>query len=145
VVVPESINGMCCGQLFSSKGHQDAYVYTSNETIGKLWQVSAFGKLPVVLDVSSCTHSLQHCRSVLTDENKGYFDQMTIMDSIDYLADHVVPRLKAVQKKDRIVLHPVCSLKTMGLEDKLFQLAQRFSEQVDVPLMAGCCGMAGDR
>ena len=101
--------------------------------------------MPVVLDVSSCTYTLQHCRAVLTDENKGYFDQMNIIDSIDYLYDHVLPVLNDVRKKDKIVLHPVCTLKKMGLENKLFQIADRFAHQVDVPLNLGCCGMAGDR
>jgi D-lactate dehydrogenase len=145
VRIPENIGGMCCGQLFSSKGYSDAYAYTSNETVRKLWKWTAGGKFPVVLDVSSCTHTLQHCRTVLTDENKEYFDQLTIIDSIDYLFDQVLPRLKDVRKKDRIVLHPVCTLKKMGLEGKLFQLASRFANKVDVPLMTGCCGMAGDR
>jgi D-lactate dehydrogenase len=145
VLIPEDINGMCCGQLFSSKGYSDAYAYTSNETVKKLWKWTSGGKFPVVLDVSSCTHTLQHCRTVLTDENKGRFDQLNIIDSIDYLFDQVVPKLKNVRKKDSIVLHPVCTLKKMGLEDKLFLLASCFADKVDVPLMTGCCGMAGDR
>jgi D-lactate dehydrogenase len=145
VLVPEDINSTCCGQLFSSKGYNDAYVYTSNETVKKLWWWTKGGKLPVVLDVSSCTHTLQHCRAVLTDENKAYFDQMSIIDSIDYLHDYVVPKLTGVRKKDSIVLHPVCTLKKMGLESKLYEIAARFADKVDVPLNTGCCGMAGDR
>ncbi|SDK45243.1 D-lactate dehydrogenase [Pedobacter sp. ok626] len=145
IVVPDDINSTCCGQLFSSKGYQAAYVYTSNETIRKLWKWTEGGRLPIVLDVSSCTHTLQHCRTVLSDENKAYFDQMSIIDSIDYLHDLVLPKLKEVHKKDSIVLHPVCTLKKMGLEGKLFQIADRFAHEVEVPLMAGCCGMAGDR
>jgi D-lactate dehydrogenase len=145
VLVPDDINGMCCGQLFSSKGYSDAFAYTANETVKKLWRWTSGGKFPVVLDVSSCTHTLQHCRTVLTDENKVYFDQLNIIDSIDYLYDHVLPKLRDVRKKESIVLHPVCTLKKMGLEAKLFQLASFFADRVDVPLMTGCCGMAGDR
>lgn len=145
VLLPDDINGMCCGQLFSSKGYSDAYKYTVNETIEKLWKWTAGGKFPVVLDVSSCTHTLQHCREVLTDKHKAYFDQLNIIDSIDYLHDFVMAKLPEVRKKDRIVLHPVCTLKKMGLEGKLFKLADHFAEQVDVPLNVGCCGMAGDR
>lgn len=145
VLIPDDINGMCCGQLFSSKGYSDAYVYTVNETVKKLWKWSAEGKFPVVLDVSSCTHTLHSCRPALNDENKAYFDQLNIIDSIDYLYDHVTPNLKNILKKEKIVLHPVCTLKKMGLETKLFQLADQFAVQVNVPLNAGCCGMAGDR
>ncbi|MDB5012151.1 MAG: hypothetical protein JWQ25_353 [Daejeonella sp.] len=145
VLVPDDIDGMCCGQLFSSKGYSDAYAYTSNETVKKLWKWSAKGKLPVVLDVSSCTHTLQQCRTVLNKENSAYFDDLNIIDSIDYLVDYVLPKLKGVRKKERIVLHPVCTLKKMGLEDKLFQLASHLANKVDIPLHMGCCGMAGDR
>ncbi len=145
VLVPDDIHSSCCGQLFSSKGYSDAYVYTANETVRKLWTWTSGGQLPVVLDVSSCTYTLQQCRPVLSEENKVYFDQLNIIDSIDYLHDLVLPALITVQKKDKIVLHPVCTLKKMGLENKLFQVAERFAHQVDVPLTAGCCGMAGDR
>jgi D-lactate dehydrogenase len=145
VLVPDDINSMCCGQLFSSKGYSDAYVYTSNETVKKLWKWTSKGKLPVILDVSSCTHTLQQCRQVLTDENKSLFDQLNIVDSIDYLVDLVVPKLKSINKKTNIVLHPVCTLKKMGLEDKFFHLARQFAHKITVPMISGCCGMAGDR
>ncbi|WP_316817506.1 FAD-binding and (Fe-S)-binding domain-containing protein [Pedobacter nyackensis] len=145
VLVPDDINGMCCGQLFSSKGYNDAYIYTVNETIKKLWKWTSEGKFPVVLDVSSCTHTLHSCRPVLTEENKTYFDQLNIIDSIDYLYDYVTPKLKDIRKKESVVLHPVCTLKKMGLESKLFMLADHFADRVDVPLNSGCCGMAGDR
>lgn len=145
VMVPDDINGMCCGQLFSSKGYSAAFAYTANETVTKLWKWTSEGRFPVVLDVSSCTHTLHNCRTVLTEKNKEYFDQLNIIDSIDYLYDHVLPKLPRVHKKDRIVLHPVCTLKKMGLEGKLFQLADHFASNVVVPLHAGCCGMAGDR
>lgn len=145
VLIPDQINNSCCGQLFSSKGYQDAHAYTANETIVKLWDWTLQGKLPVVLDVSSCTYTLQHCRSILTDRNKIYFDQMQIIDSIDYLYDYVMPGLSTVFPKDKVVLHPVCTLKKMGLEGKLFKIASRFANQVEVPLNSGCCGMAGDR
>ncbi|WP_316813891.1 FAD-binding and (Fe-S)-binding domain-containing protein [Pedobacter heparinus] len=145
VLVPDDIGGMCCGQLFSSKGYSDAYVYTVNETVKKLWKWTAQGKLPVVLDVSSCTHTLHSCRTALTEDNQAYFDQLNIIDSIDYLHDYVMANLSPVSKKDRIVLHPVCTLKKMGLEGKLFRLADHFADKVEVPLHVGCCGMAGDR
>lgn len=145
VLLPDNISGMCCGQLFSSKGYSDAYVFTVNETVKKLWKWTTQGKLPVVLDVSSCTHTLHSCRPALTEENKAYFDQLNIIDSIDYLHDYVMLRLPEIRKKDKVVLHPVCTLKKMGLEGKLFQLADHFSDKVEVPLHVGCCGMAGDR
>ena len=40
VIIPEQINSMCCGQVFSSKGFTDAFRETANATIEKLWKTS---------------------------------------------------------------------------------------------------------
>lgn len=146
VVIPAEIKKNCCGQIYSSKGFKDAYTYTANETITKLWQVTDGGKLPVVLDISSCTQTLTHCRPALTDENKVKFDQLLIIDSIAYIHDYVMLQINISNKKERIALHPVCSLQKMpGLESRFTKIAQTFAVKVDVPVFAGCCGMAGDR
>lgn len=145
VILPKEIKGMCCGQPFSSKGFYDAFKYTANDTIDKLWGITEGGKYPVVLDITSCTHTLHMCRPVLTEENKKRFDSLKIIDSVDYVADYVVPQIPQFRKKSRVVLHPVCSLHHMGLEQKFLSVARKLSEEVVVPLHAGCCGMAGDR
>lgn len=143
--IPQQISGLCCGQLFSSKGYQQAFEHAANETIAKIWEDTHHGKLPVVLDVSSCTHTLQGSRNVLTDENKQKFDSLRIIDSIDYIEEFIIPKAKLLKKKQHVVLHPVCSLKKMGLNHKFNRVAQAFAEKVTVPFTAGCCGMAGDR
>lgn len=145
VIVPKEIQGMCCGQPFSSKGFYEAFRYTANDTITRLWTITEGGKYPVVLDITSCTHTLQMCRPVLTEENKKKFDAIRIIDSVDYVADYVVPHIPQLRKKSRVVLHPVCSLHHMGLEQKFLSVARQLAEEVVVPLHAGCCGMAGDR
>jgi D-lactate dehydrogenase len=145
VKIPSDIGNMCCGQLFSSKGYADAFAFKANETIEQLWDITKQGALPVILDVSSCTHTLQHCEGVLNPQNKELFKQLNIIDSIDYLADYVQPKLPAKTKKNTVVLHPVCTLKKMALEDKLVKLTNAYANRVDVPFNLGCCGMAGDR
>lgn len=145
VILPGNVNASCCGQLFSSKGFSKAYAVMCNETIEKLWQTTEEGKHVIVMDVSSCTYTLQHCRPVLTPQNQLRFDKMTIADSIDYLHDNILPVINIKNKKETIVLHPVCSLEKMGLKKKLLTVASTGATQVDVPLHAGCCGMAGDR
>jgi D-lactate dehydrogenase len=145
VINPKDIGGTCCGQLFSSKGFSDAYKFTANETIEKLWQNTEGGKNSVVMDVTSCTQTLKNCRNYLTEENQIHFDKMTFLDSIDFAADVLLPRLNVSKKKDKIVFHPVCSLHKMGSMPKLYAIGKACAVKADIPEFAGCCGMAGDR
>lgn len=143
--IPEDVAGFCCGQIFSSKGYNKAFEYTANKTIGIIWKWTKGGRLPVVLDISSCTHTLQSCRSVLSAENKEKFDALKIIDSVEYIADYLLPKIQLSKKKEKVVLHPVCSLYKMGLEAKFIKIAESLANEVKVPVHAGCCGMAGDR
>ena len=145
ILIPEEVRSACCGQLFSSKGFNKAFNYTANQTIEKLWRWTEEGRLPVVLDITSCTFTLQQCRPVLTEQNKQKFDKLKIIDSIDFIVDYLLPEARILRRKGNIVLHPVCSLQKMGLDAKFLKIANELAEKVDVPLSAGCCGMAGDR
>ena len=93
-------NTACCGQIFSSKGYTDAYSFTSNQTIEKLWVDSEQGKFQIVMDVTSCTQTLKTCRYTLSDENKARFDKMTFFDVIDFAADKLLPNLTISKQKD---------------------------------------------
>src|SRR5215210_3294106 len=145
VVVLDNVNGSCCSQIFSSKGFGDAYRFMANRIVEQIWKTSRKGNLPIVIDVSSCAYTLHNIRPVLTDENKSKFDELTILDSVDFLHDMVMPLALVKQKKRNIVLHPVCSLEKMKTENKFVRLAKHFADDVTVPKYAGCCGMAGDR
>ncbi len=70
---------------------------------------------------------------------------MRILDSIEYLLEEVLPRVDVKRRKPSIALHPVCSLQKMGIENKFTLVAKALAEKVDIPVNAGCCGMAGDR
>jgi len=146
LILPSEVEENCCGQVFSSKGFTSAFSYSANETVFKLWKTTNQGRFPVVLDVSSCTQTLLGCRKVLSVENKHRFDALKIIDSIEYIADYVIPKVKIYRKKRSIVLHPVCSIQKIdGVQQKFNKIANYFAEQVTQPLFAGCCGMAGDR
>ena len=137
--------GVCCGQLFSSKGFVPAYNYTVNKTVELLWERTQKGKLPILVDVTSCTLSLQHALPYLTDVNKTYFNKLHFIDSIDFAADYLLPRLKINNKKESIVFHPVCSLYKMNLLSKLQTIGNACAADAVIPFTSGCCGMAGDR
>jgi D-lactate dehydrogenase len=145
VLIPENIGGLCCGQIFSSKGFAEAYRFTVNQTIENLWGITDEGKIPVVSDATSCTQTLKTCRDYLTDENKAYFDKMTVSDVLDFAADSLLPNLKISKPKEKIVFHPVCSTYKLGTLDKLQIIGKACAKQADIPVFAGCCGMAGDR
>lgn len=145
VILPDKIYGACCGQIFSSKGYHDAFKLTANNVINQLWQQSENGSIPVVIDVSSCAYTLHHLKPVLQKENLDKFEKLRIYDSVDFLCDMVLPVVKVKQKKNKVILHPVCSLKKMGTENKFLKIANAFANEVVVPQHMGCCGMAGDR
>lgn len=145
LVVPEEIGGSCCGQAFASKGYYDAYRMTANATVEKLWRWSKEGLLPVVMDISSCTQTMREYLPVLSEENKERFQKITIMDSVDFIHDVMMPLMPSGRKKDKLTLHPVCSLYKMKNDHKFRAIAEQLGKQVDCPAHAGCCGMAGDR
>jgi len=145
LMIPSNLTGTCCAQPFSSKGYTPAYQFFVNKTIDTLWAWSKEGKLPIVLDITSCTHSLQTCRPHLTLENQQRFDRLKIIDSLQFATDILLPRLTITKKKSKAVFHPVCSLHKMNLNKNLLQLAAQTVDDPVIPSTAGCCGMAGDR
>jgi D-lactate dehydrogenase len=113
--------------------------------IDRLWKNSEEGRLPIVMDVTSCTQTIKSCKSYLTDENKSRYDQMKILDVIDFAADNLLPRLKIPEQKGPVVFHPVCSVHKMGSLKKMQMIGDACSTNAHVPLSMKCCGMAGDR
>ncbi len=145
VIILKDVKGSCCGQIFSSKGFKQAYSFTANQILDQLWMSTEKASYPVVIDVSSCAFTLHKMRPVLTDANKRKFDRLTILDSVEFLHDFILPVAPLKRRKKHIVLHPVCSLEKMKTEDKFVKVAKHFAGEVTVPKNAGCCGMAGDR
>jgi D-lactate dehydrogenase len=143
--IAQNNTGVCCGQLFSSKGFMPAYTLSVNQTIELLWQRTKQGTLPVLIDVTSCTYSLQHAEPYLTEDNKQRFKQMQFVDSIDFAADYLLPKLKVQNQKSKIVFHPVCTTHKMNNMQKLKKIGEHCSHEAVVPFNSGCCGMAGDR
>ena len=145
VVIPEKISGACCSQVFSSKGFSAANRFTATKIIAQFWEASLGGQLPIVIDVSSCAYTLHHIRPLLSSGQQAQFDQLRILDSVEFLCNMVLPQVQVKQKKGHIVLHPVCSLQKMGTQELFIRIARAFAAEVTVPINAGCCGMAGDR
>jgi D-lactate dehydrogenase len=145
VFIPDGVSGTCCGVVFSSKGYDQAHRATANRTIERFWDWSEHGRLPIVMDTSPCTYGILTSRPYLTPANQEKFDRLRILDSLVFVSDQLLPRLTVKQKAGAVALHPVCSVIKLGLAPKLEGIARACSEEVNVPLHAGCCGFAGDR
>jgi D-lactate dehydrogenase len=145
VYIPSDVAGTCCGMPFSSKGFTRAYAIAANAAVERLWRWSEQGKLPVVIDTSPCTYTLKTARDYLTPENQGHFDQLRVLDAIEFVHDELLPKLTVKAKVNCVALHPVCSVTKMGITAKLEGIAKACSQEVLIPADAGCCAFAGDR
>ena len=143
--IPEDVAGTCCGTPFSSKGLSGAHAIAINTAVERCWRWSEEGKLPVVIDTSPCSYGFRTARAYLSEENQGRFDRMRFLDAIEFVHDELLPKLAVKTKSHSVALHPVCSVTKMGIGAKLEGIARACSEQVTIPLEAGCCGFAGDR
>ena len=143
--IPPDVEGVCCGVPFSSKGFDQAHAVLVNRSVAKFYEWSRGGKLPVVIDTTPCTYGMVTCRPHLSPENQKKFDTLKILDSVQFVHDQLLSKLKMTQKAESVALHPVCSATKLNLVGKLEGIAQACSEKVVVPLNAGCCGFAGDR
>ncbi|HLH36061.1 MAG TPA: FAD-binding and (Fe-S)-binding domain-containing protein [Alloacidobacterium sp.] len=144
LVIPDS-TGSCCGVPFSSKGFTVAHRVTVERTIHNLFRWSREGRVPIVVDNSPCSYGLKTARPYLSPQAQTEFDKLSIIDSIEFAHDWLVPKLRICRKAHSVVLHPVCSAVKMDLTAKLVRIAKACSEDVLVPRDAGCCAFAGDR
>jgi D-lactate dehydrogenase len=88
---------------------------------------------------------LRTCQDDLSEEDKQLWKELTILDGIEFLHDHVLPRLDVHPLEEEVVLHPNCSARKLGLDSRLLAIAQRCAKSATVPLNLGCCAFAGDR
>lgn len=143
--VPQNVIGHCCGMPFASKGYKQAYQLLLHQTLLQMWEWSEHGQHPIVIDTSSCAHTLSTCNDDLSEDDKALWNQLTILDSVEFLHDYVLPKLKLEPIDDEVVLHPNCSARKLGLDDRLLAIAKQCAKSATIPLNLGCCAFAGDR
>ena len=145
VHIPDDITGACCSTPWHSKGYVEGDAEMANATVERLWRWTGEGRLPVVVEGSSCAHGFRESRAVLTPANQERFDRIRILDSVEFVHDTLLPRLQTDRRLGSACVHPVCSVVEMGLVPKLVGIGRAVAEEVVVPDRAGCCGFAGDR
>ena len=135
VVYPQQLDGLCCGQPFESKGLNDAADAKSSELEALLLEASEEGRWPIVFDTSPCAYRMK----------RKVAGRLTILDSIEFIHDAVLPRVRITPQAAPVAIHPVCSVRKMGTVDKLGAIAARCSTQVITVDEVLCCGFAGDK
>ena len=143
--IPADSAGNCCGMPFSSKGYRQAFIERLHRTVTHFWNWSEQGKLPVVIDSSSCAYTLLTAAEKAIPEDRDKLAQMTILDPVDYAYQFLLPKLNLHPLPDAVVLHPNCSAVKLGLAGKMVSVARACAQSVTVPTHLGCCGYAGDR
>jgi D-lactate dehydrogenase len=144
--IPDDVAGHCCATVWHSKGYETANALAANRIVESLWRWTDGGKLPVVCDATSCSFGIaREIVGYLTVENHERHRQLTLLDSIAWAHDRLLPRLTLTRRVGSAVVHPSCSAAHLGLAGKLHALAAAMADDAVTPAAAGCCAFAGDR
>jgi D-lactate dehydrogenase len=143
--IPRDVAGHCCGTPWHSKGYDEGAAVMASRTAAAMWRWSDSGRVPVVMDASSCTLGLRGIGELLSPAERERFERVEVLDSLDFLHDVLLPRLVVDRRVASVAVHAVCSVYHLGTAGVLESLAGAAAEHVVVPVEAGCCGFAGDR
>lgn len=143
LTVPEGIGSMCCGTPWKSKGMTRGHTAMARTVLPALWDATDRGRLPVVVDASSCTEGLDELRDAVDGPDGTH--RVRVIDALELVTEHLLDRLTVTAPVGSIVLHPTCSTERRGTSSLLERIARRISPDVTVPVSWGCCGFAGDR
>jgi D-lactate dehydrogenase len=137
---PPDIASLCCGTPWKSKGHREGHEAMRDKVLPSLWEATEQGRLPVVVDASSCTEGLAELVATAAGDAR-----LEVVDSVAFTSVHVLPRLHVRRRVPSLTVHPTCSSTRLGINDDLVAIGQAVAEKVHVPVDWGCCAFAGDR
>ena len=133
-VFPDNLDNLCCGMAFSSKGYAKAGEKKCAELEAALLTASNNGQYPVLCDMSPCLFTMK--------ENMK--SNLRLYEPVEFIITFLLPRLTIEPVNETITVFPVCSMKKMGLDRKLTELARICAKEIIV-VETNCCGFAGDR
>jgi D-lactate dehydrogenase len=94
VWIPPDMAGSCCATIWHSKGYDEGNTVMANRIVEKAWEWTGGGRLPLVVDASSCTLGIAHeIRPYLTPDNLRKHDVLKVIDSIVWAASELLPNL----------------------------------------------------
>jgi D-lactate dehydrogenase len=134
VIYPGNMNNLCCGMAFSSKGYTLAGEKKSKELEAELLRVSNNGDYPVLCDMSPCLFTMKETMK----------SGLKLYEPVEFILKYLLPNLSVTPLDEAVTVFPVCSMKKMGLDGKLAELARMCAREVIVA-DTNCCGFAGDR
>ncbi len=134
IIYPENLNSHCCGMAFMSKGYKETGIKKSKALEEALIKASKNGQYPVLCDMSPCLYTMK----------ENIQKTLKLYEPVGLILDYLLPYLDLSPIKETVTVFPVCSMKKMGLENPIVELAQKCAAKVIVP-QTNCCGFAGDR
>jgi D-lactate dehydrogenase len=134
VVMPEHLNGQCCGQPFQSKGFPEQAAEVGGALKRELSALSDAGRLSVVTDASTCAKHL-----------KEFPGDAPVLDSAQFLIAQILPRLTITQKLGVVAVHHNCSAQRLAEQPMTEAIARACAEEIAVLSSVTCCGYAGDK
>ena len=136
VVLPASLDNLCCGQPFASKGYAEQAESKRQELISALLHASRGGLDPIYCDTSPCTLRL------LQD---GLDPRLNLFDPVKFIREQLLDRLTFTPQQQPVAVHVTCSTQHLGEAQHLIDLVRRCSQHVIIPEGIHCCGFAGDK
>ncbi len=134
VIIPEKLNGQCCGQPFQSKGFPEQAAEVGGALKAELSAISDAGRLPLVTDASTCAKHLQE-----------FPGDAPVADSAQFLLAHVLPKLTITQRLPVAAVHHNCSAQRLAEQPMTEAIAAACADKVAVLSSITCCGYAGDK
>ena len=134
VIFPKNMERLCCGTIWESKGMPDIADRKSAELETALYEAGENGKYPVLCDQSPCLYRMRHT-----------MQKIKLYEPVEFITTFLLDRLEFVQTATPVAIHITCSMRKMGLEKQIIELAKRCSTDVFIPEEVGCCGFAGDK
>jgi len=144
--IPPDVAGNCCATPWASKGYEQGQAHMARKVAASVLRWTHNGRLPLVVDASSCTLGLiSEVPAALGERERAAFEQVQIVDSIAWVHDSLLEHLEVRRKLPSVAVHPPCAASHLGLSEQLASVVRALADEVIAPDVPTCCGTAGDR
>jgi D-lactate dehydrogenase len=133
-VVPEKLDGACCGQPFLSKGFPEEAARVGGRLSAELSALADPAGPPVLTDASTCAKHLRE-----------HQDQVRVADSAEFLLAEILPHLTINRPLPVVAVHHNCSAQRLREQPATEALAAACAGRIAVLTSFTCCGYAGDK